>query len=162
MDEDMGPSRAGGLVCIHIGVGDRVAPLRPRVIHTHDTAAAGLHGIKGASPNVHSSVIRRLTLLGSSCQRNNFRLRKHLTEIKYRTKKTAAQVKSKLDASISDGQIQHIHGTVGCCKNYYVQFLNYIQKYICNPGKPNSGRLANELSTYLYNMSSGAASNHNT
>ena len=70
-------------------------PLRPRVIHTHDTAAAGLHGIKGASPNVHSSVIRRLTLLGSSCQRNNFRLRKHLTEIKCRTKKMAAQAKGE-------------------------------------------------------------------
>ena len=71
------------------------------------------------------------------------------------------QTKIKLDALISDGTIQHIHGTVGSCKNYYVQFPNDTQKYIYKPGKPISGRLTNEISTQVYTMSSGAASSNN-
>ena len=46
-----------------------------------------------------------------------------------------AQVKTKLDALISEGKVQHIYGVIGCCKNYYVQFQNETQKCMYNPTK---------------------------
>ena len=61
-----------------------------------------------------------------------------------------AQTKSKLDKLISDGEVQHIYGVIGCCKNYYVQFPNDTQKYMYNTNKPISGKLLNKISNYLY------------
>ena len=74
----------------------------------------------------------------------------------------AAQTKRKLDALISDGQIQHIYGLVGCCKNYFVQFPNDTQKYTYNPNKPISAKLINKISNYVYTntvMSSSSTGN---
>ena len=56
-----------------------------------------------------------------------------------------AQVKTKLDALISEGKVQHIYGVIGCCKNYYVQFPNETQKYMYNTNKPISGKLSNKI-----------------
>ena len=70
-----------------------------------------------------------------------------------------AQIKTKLDALISEGRVQHIYGVIGCCKNYFVQFPNETQRYMYNPNKAISGKLSNKISNYLYtiaNMSSGA------
>ena len=74
----------------------------------------------------------------------------------------AAQTKRKLDALISDGQIQHIYGLVGCCKNYFVQFPNDTQKYLYNPNKPITAKLINKISNYVYTntvMSSSSSGN---
>ena len=74
----------------------------------------------------------------------------------------AAQTKSKLDALISEGQIQHIYGLVGCCKNYFVQFPNDTQKYLYNPNKPITAKLINKISNYVYTntvMSSSSSGN---
>ena len=61
-----------------------------------------------------------------------------------------AQTKIKLDKLISDGEVQHIYGVIGCCKNYYVQFPNETQKYMYNTSKPISGKLSNKISNYVY------------
>jgi hypothetical protein len=73
------------------------------------------------------------------------------------------QTKSKLDKLISDGEVQHIHGLIGCCKNYFVLFPNDTQKCTYNPNKPITGKLTNKVSNYLYTnakMSSGASSSN--
>jgi hypothetical protein len=61
-----------------------------------------------------------------------------------------AQTKTKLDALISEGKVQHIYGVIGCCKNYFVQFPNETQKYMYNTSKPISGKLSNKISNYVY------------
>ena len=61
-----------------------------------------------------------------------------------------ALTKTKLDELISNGTVQHIHGVIGVCMNYYVQFPNETQKYLYKTNKPISGKLSNKVSNYLY------------
>ena len=44
-----------------------------------------------------------------------------------------AQTKIILDKLISDGEVQHIHGVFGRCKNYYVQFPNETENTCTTP-----------------------------
>ena len=69
-----------------------------------------------------------------------------------------AQTKSKLDALISEGKVQHIYGVIGCCRNYYVQFPNDTQKYLYSPNTPFSGKLSHKMSNYLYTHANMQAS----
>ena len=49
-----------------------------------------------------------------------------------------ALTKTKLDELISNGTVQHIHGVIGVCMNYYVLFPNETQKYLYKTNKPIS------------------------
>ena len=57
-----------------------------------------------------------------------------------------------LNTLIDNNEITYERGLVGCCMRYYVKFPNTNEKYYYKRGGLISKKLANKISTYLYNM----------